>query len=287
MSQEKKKHKIKTDVQPADLQAFSASPSEQPVSIESDLTAEIPVEDLPGGPQPDLSSDPTPVPVEEAEFVSPPEAAEGQPEGEAIPAVEQAIAAAEQSSSPDLPPEPLTAAPILPAAAAVAEPVQAGFSRSAVVGLLIFGNLLTLILALVIGLGVLANLNDGALQFALPSDLPPLEQHISGLEASLQQVKNDQDAIRSRLDNLEALSDRVGAVERQNAQTQEDLKGQAAEIEILSSQAISLTNKIGTVAESVTEIEGQVTELQTASSRYQQFLDGLAQLLANILPEGK
>ncbi len=287
MSQDKKKHKIKTDVQPTDLQAFSASPSEQPVSIEAEQTAEIPVEVLPSGPQPDLSSDPTPAPVEEAELVSPPESAEVQPEAEAIPAVEQAVAAAEQLSSSDLPPEPLTAAPVLPAAAAAVEPVQTGFTRSAVIGMLIFGNLLTLILALVIGLGVLANLNDGALQFALPSDLPPLEQRISGLEASLRQVKNDQDAIRSRLDNLESLSDRVGAVERQNAQAQEDLKGQAAEIEILSSQAISLTNKIGTVAESVTEIEGQVTELQTASSRYQQFLDGLAQLLANVLPEGK
>lgn len=183
--------------------------------------------------------------------------------------------------------------PAAPAAAPVFEtaaqsqPVQTGFSRRAVLTWLFVGNFLTLLLALAITLGVLANLNNGALQFAQPSDLAPLDQRLSGLEAGVDQLNRDQAAIRARLDNLESLSARVGEVEKQTSQTQQGLEAQAGEIEILAAQAISLTVQVDALNGDLVEIEGQVIELKSASSRYQQFLDGLAELLASIMSEGR
>ncbi len=165
------------------------------------------------------------------------------------------------------------------------QPAPAGFSRGEVVALVLGSNLLTLILAVVIGLGVMANLNRGALQFVQPVDLQPLTQRLDALEQDSQSLANDQVSIRSRLDNLEAMTGRVSQLEKESKQMEAGLVSNTAQIQILSSQAVTLTQQVDTLAGGVGEIRTQVDQLQTSSDRYQQFLDGLAKLLANLLPK--
>lgn len=186
-----------------------------------------------------------------------------------------------------LPPTPGQAPAAEPVSVpAVPEPASAGFSRGGVIGLVVLTNFLTLVLALVVALGILANLNGGSLQYALPSDLKPLEKRLDTLETNTRQLEGDADAIRARLDNLESMSGRLTELEKQNTTTRSDLKRQGEDIQILSTQAVSLTNQLESVSGEVEVLDDKVSELQASSSRYQQFLDGLVQLLKTISPEG-
>jgi outer membrane murein-binding lipoprotein Lpp len=122
---------------------------------------------------------------------------------------------------------------------------------------MVFGSgLVAAILALALSLGVLANLNDGSLNFVTNSQFKSLTREVDELGTRLDTLTQDVAGLRARLDNLEALSQNVSTINELVEQLQKDVKTAAA----------------------------QVQTLQQQSERFQDFLDGLRDLMDNVFP---
>ena len=131
-------------------------------------------------------------------------------------------------------------------------------------------SLLTLILALVLTLGVLAGLNGGNLQYISPAQLGDLATQMDALTTQADTLEQDVTGLRSRLDNLEALSGRVGEVEQIAAELQADVDASAAKLEAFSSE----------LSQMATNIE----PMQAQIERQQGFVEKLRDLLVELFP---
>jgi chromosome segregation ATPase len=165
-------------------------------------------------------------------------------------------------------------------------PVES-FSRAAQIRLVVISSLLTLILTVFITLGILYNLNQSSLQFAAPRDIQQLSQHANDLDQKLSTLESDQTALSTRLDNLESMAGRLNELESISTETRDIVNSDATQVQVLTSQAVTLTRQIDSVSSQVETLNAQVDGLQSNYDRFQQFLDGLQTLLSNLLSEGK
>ena len=129
----------------------------------------------------------------------------------------------------------------------------------------------TLMLALFLTLGILAGLNSGQLQYSLPSQYNALDARAKTLESQVGNLGFEIEGMRTRIDNLETLGDRIGEVE----QTTETLR---AELEAASSQINELSNEI-------TTMRSEVEATQEQLYKYQSFFEGLRELITNLFTE--
>lgn len=135
--------------------------------------------------------------------------------------------------------------------------------------LMSFGcSTLALILALVIGIGLLAGLNNGNLIFATPFQVSNLALEVERIDKDVQGIEQDLAGLQSRVDNLEGLSSRVEAVE----QTAEDLELQVS----------AITSQVESIDQRVLALVTDVEALQAESTRYQEFFNGLKDLLSKL-----
>lgn len=131
-------------------------------------------------------------------------------------------------------------------------------------------SVLTLILALVLTLGVLAGLNGGNLKFISPAEFGDFTAQVNTLTTQADTLEQDVAGLRSRLDNLDALSGRVGEVEQVANDVQVDMDATAAQVEEFSAELNQLT----------VELE----PIQTQIENYQGFVENLRDMLLELFP---
>lgn len=128
---------------------------------------------------------------------------------------------------------------------------------------------LALLLALAIGLGVLAGINNGNMVFATPAQVSKLALEVERIDKEVKGITQDLDGLQSRVDNMEGLTSRLDEVE----QTALDL----------DTQVTSVTSQVDEMNLKVQDLTTNVETLQEESSRYQDFFNGLKELLSNVL----
>jgi chromosome segregation ATPase len=127
-----------------------------------------------------------------------------------------------------------------------------------------------LILSLLLSLGILASLNNGQLQYTLPSQFNALERRVSGLEAEVDALSDEISGLRTRLNNLEALGNRVDELEKADQQLR-------ADIDSASEQVSGMTKEIN-------EAKSSIEQIQTQVAAFKAFINGLRDLLLESFP---
>lgn len=150
--------------------------------------------------------------------------------------------------------------------------------------LVAISGLLALSLALVLSLGILATLNDGQLQFVTPSQFSALAVRVEGLETQASDLRQEIANLRTRLNNLEALSGRLDAVEQTAGELRTDLDATTTQAEELSRQVNALETDLADLTQQLGDVEAEVEALRTQSDHFQAFLDGLRELMENLFP---
>lgn len=163
-------------------------------------------------------------------------------------------------------PEDAASAGALPAFTTSAP--ETGFKRGQVVGLTLGMAFITFVLAVLASLGVLYTVNGG-LSYTSPADLSAVRRQADGLSAQLTLLEQDLGSVRSRLENLEALSGRVRVLESGLQQAQAEVS--------------TAVERIDRVNEEISALNTQLEALRASSSRFQSFLEGLQKLLENLV----
>jgi septal ring factor EnvC (AmiA/AmiB activator) len=181
------------------------------------------------------------------------------------------------------------------------DPQRPGLTRAYVSWMVALGGLLTLILALALSLGVLAALNGGQLQYVRPGEFGQLQVQVEGLETRAGVLDEDVASLRTRLNNLEALSGRVGDLEQVAEKLKSNLAGIESSVESLTEQTGDLRGEVTEITlqleevgseltdlrEQLGEVDSKLEALEAQSERSQAFLDGLRDLVNGLFqPEG-
>lgn len=118
-------------------------------------------------------------------------------------------------------------------------------------------SFISFVLAVLLSLGILGSLNNG-LRYATADHGRSITAQIESLDNELKLLNEDLEGLRSRLDNLESLSGRVGEIE--------------LEAERLKTEMASVTDEINAV-------KTQISEFTESTERFQTFINGLTDLL--------
>lgn len=184
-----------------------------------------------------------------------------------------------ESTSPadDLAPEPPPAPTKAPAPATTPAQTQ-GYAGGDLLWVAMGSSLVTLILAVLLTLGLLAAINGG-LRYTRPAELAALESQLGGVQLQAEAMRGDLEGLRGRLDNLEGLSGRVTSVEQVTVGLQEQVQAARSDVDALSEDVTLLGDQLSAMQVAIDSIEA-------ATSRFTTFLQGLADLL-NGLPLGQ
>jgi competence ComEA-like helix-hairpin-helix protein len=140
-----------------------------------------------------------------------------------------------------------------------------------------FVFVVTLLIALALSLGILAGLNGG-LYFASPDDVAQISRQVSALQGEVDTLDQSLSSVQTRLNNLEALSGRIQALETAKGDLQR-------EVEALTTQAEALDTRLQDLAQETTTLNTQMEKVQAQSERVQQVMGGLRDLLNSLFPE--
>jgi hypothetical protein len=154
--------------------------------------------------------------------------------------------------------------------------------------------LLVLILSLALNLGILSSINGGRLQFASPAELGQVRVRVDGLDARADELGQEVQGLRARLDNVEAFGGRIDALEGSSQQLRADLEDTASQVQDLSGEVSDLGQELNGLSqdlaaldEEIIGLQGEVQTLQEQTARTQSFFDGLRGLLNELFaPEG-
>jgi competence ComEA-like helix-hairpin-helix protein len=184
-----------------------------------------------------------------------------------VPEPESGEAVDESTISEEQPPGPQAEFAPPPAQQAAPAEQPRFVTRGQALWMALGASFLSLVLALVISLGVLAALNGG-LQYVNPADLNALGRKVDGVTTQTQTLQQDLDGLRTRVNNLEGLSGRMGNVENQAKQLRTDLD--------------NTSQQMGQINQQMTQISSDIKDLQSQTGRFQGFLDGLQSLLNQV-----
>jgi chromosome segregation ATPase len=154
--------------------------------------------------------------------------------------------------------------------------------------------LLVLILSLGLNLAILASINNGQLEFASPAEVGEVRVRVDGLDARADELSQEVQGLRTRLDNVEAFGGRIDELEGSTGQLSTELENTASEVQGLSTEISDIGQELGslsqdltTLNEEVAGVQGEVQTLQEETARTQSFFDGLRTLLDELfMPEG-
>ncbi len=138
------------------------------------------------------------------------------------------------------------------------------------VGMAFLSGFIVLVLSLVLSLAIIAGLNDGGLQFVSPAAFQTLDTQVRGISARTNALEDNLSGIRERLDNLDALSPRVDAIEQVQEELTADINDALSQVEEISGQ--------------VEQIDSSIALLQEQNSQTMDFFAGLKELLAKMSP---
>ncbi len=168
---------------------------------------------------------------------------------------------------------PEFAEPLMPDTVPAAPP--AGMTRGQTFWLVVGSSFVAFALALVLSLAILAGINNGGLQFALPGEVTNLNVRLDGLLDQAQVLQSDLNGLRARMDNLETLGGRVDNVEAATTELGRELEATGQQITTLNEEAAALGQQIGAVGEQVSALEGENEQFRT-------FFGGLQELLNQV-----
>lgn len=137
-------------------------------------------------------------------------------------------------------------------------------TRTQAIWMALVAALFTLVLSLAITFSVLQATNGG-LQYASQEGANALTAEIQTLQDQTSTIDQGITSLRTRMDNLETLSGRVTAVEQEAASLLTDLD--------------TLSSEVGTMNETLAQVEVQIGVLQGDTEKYQSFLNGLYDFL--------
>ena len=113
------------------------------------------------------------------------------------------------------------------------------------------------ILAVLLSIGIIGSMNNG-LRFASTDQVQGLSSKIDSLYTELGVLSDDLEGLRTRVDNLESLSGRVGELELDSEQFSADM---ALTVEIIDG------------------LNAQISEFSDSAERFQTFLSGMGELM--------
>jgi outer membrane murein-binding lipoprotein Lpp len=121
-------------------------------------------------------------------------------------------------------------------------------------------SFIAFILAVLLSLGIVGSINGG-LRYASTEQVQNLSSQIGTLDSKIGAMIQDIDTLRTRLDNLEGLSGRIGALETETEQLSKDFAATTTLIET---------------------IKAQIADIEKDTERFQGFLEGLSKLLDSL-----
>ncbi len=174
---------------------------------------------------------------------------------------------------PEEPPEPPEepAPPPDEVPAPEPRPAPMGITRSHAWWLAFISSLVTLVLAIIFSLAVLAGINGG-LRYAGPQDIRQVSHQIEGVNQQAESLRQDIEGLRSRLDNLESISGRVDNLERQS----DSIQGAVSD---LQENLSTMEGDLETLDDSVASLQTQVDELSQEQGAFQSFFQQLGDLI--------
>jgi len=137
-------------------------------------------------------------------------------------------------------------------------------TRGCTFWLIVGVSTVAVILSVIASLGILVAANGG-LEYVSPREFITLKRQVDGLTAQVNTLDSDLDDLYIRMENLESLSGRLGQLENSLVKVQKQVENADTKFEELST--------------TVGDLAGQVDELQTDTTRFSSFLDGLRKLL--------
>ncbi len=135
---------------------------------------------------------------------------------------------------------------------------------SAAIGWGAAAALVVLFLSLALNLLTLRSINS-TLQYASAAQAGSLSSQLGLLQDQTTAVQDEVDALRSRVDALDALSGKITALETADTELQAALDETSAQLETLQTEQ--------------QKMQTQLKTLSTQANRFEQFLDGLRDLL--------
>lgn len=213
---------------------------------------------------PPAADEPSPEPREEKPVEEPVEELAAEPAAPFEVKVEQPV---EKQSPPPAAPTAKPAQEAAPRPASVkGEPV----SRNE---MLLYGAgfaVISVFLAVILALGILAVVN-ASLNYPTEAQFIGMQRDFEELSSQTTALQQDVASLRTRMDNLEALSGRVSDLETQSAEMQAALAETDQQVDL--------------IAEQVGQLDERTGKLEKDVLTFNRFLDGLRSLLSELVLE--
>jgi DNA uptake protein ComE-like DNA-binding protein/prefoldin subunit 5 len=128
-------------------------------------------------------------------------------------------------------------------------------------------GVLVMILSVVIALSILAIANGG-LRFGSLQQVSNLNEDLQAIQTQAQVLGQDVEGLRTRVDSLDTLSGRIITLE--------------SKVDALNVNVQDLTSQINTFQTQIDSINSEITLIQENNQRFEQFLNGLNQLMGQL-----
>jgi hypothetical protein len=136
---------------------------------------------------------------------------------------------------------------------------------------LLVSNGITALLSILLTLLILGVIN-GSLKYATGSQYRTMRNEVTALNEQANLIQQDQESLRSRVDTLEGLGERIVTLESDQLQMASDLETTSQQVGTLHAQVMALSDK--------------VNEQEARTLRFEVFLKDLQTLLGNLFAQG-
>lgn len=161
------------------------------------------------------------------------------------------------------------------------EKTRSTIGRGELLAWVLGGSLVSLILGVLLTLGILALVN-GSLRYRTEQQaqntFAGLQDRLEIVDSRLEDTSEDITGLRTRLDAMEALSGRVGTLEDETANLQDELAETAGNLD----EAVT---QLSGISEEVESITTEMAEIRESTSRFSDFLQQLRSLLDGLFPQ--
>ena len=136
---------------------------------------------------------------------------------------------------------------------------------------LLVSNGITALASILLTLLILGVIN-GSLKYATGSQYRSMRIEVTALNEQANLIQQDQESLRSRVDTLEGLGERIVTLESEQQQLVADLETASQQVETLQAQ--------------FTALSARVNEQEARTLRFEAFLKDLQALLGNLFAQG-
>ena len=151
-------------------------------------------------------------------------------------------------------------------------------SSSKAWGMVFLGSVMATVLAIIITLGIIASFNHGRLTHASPAQVTALQNTLIGLSDQSARIETDLDGLRTRIDNLEALSGQINDIE-------DEVVTINTEISTLQTDLANTQAQYDEISAEIQTLNEQLEILQAQNNQFDDFLQGLRNLLNGLYSE--